>query len=272
MHAATSSSAAGARSASEQMQGQGQWGLEARRPDCLAGRDGMPCAARGAALRLRRTFDVPAVLDSRLLVCECGSAMATLDLGHRVLIAGCKATVRYVGPVDGQKGLWVGVEWDDPSRGKHDGSAGGIQYFTCRSGDAAGSFVRIEKVPAGTSLLQALRARYTNQRAEGSDAAACSSGHAGGEDVFVRTAGNRKVLVQLVGEDEVTARQSQIDQLKSARIVSAGVSSTLVGAQGSAASRACCCMQTHPTCPIVHACAPPPPAPRRAAPVARARI
>ena len=31
-----------------------------------------------------------------------------------------KATIRYVGSVDGQEGCWVGLEWDDISRGKHD--------------------------------------------------------------------------------------------------------------------------------------------------------
>lgn len=29
-------------------------------------------------------------------------------------------------------GLWLGVEWDNPDRGKHDGSHEGVQYFTCR--------------------------------------------------------------------------------------------------------------------------------------------
>ena len=30
-------------------------------------------------------------------------------------------------------GEWVGVEWDDSSRGKHNGEHDGVQYFTCRS-------------------------------------------------------------------------------------------------------------------------------------------
>lgn len=29
-------------------------------------------------------------------------------------------------------GIWVGVEWDDPTRGKHDGTKEGVRYFTCR--------------------------------------------------------------------------------------------------------------------------------------------
>lgn len=53
---------------------------------------------------------------------------------------------RYLGPVKGQEGTWVGVEWDDATRGKHDGSTGGIKYFTCQSGGTSGSFVRMEKV------------------------------------------------------------------------------------------------------------------------------
>ena len=53
---------------------------------------------------------------------------------------------RYIGPVKGQEGTWVGVEWDDATRGKHDGSTGGVQYFSCVSGTTSGSFVRLEKV------------------------------------------------------------------------------------------------------------------------------
>ena len=56
------------------------------------------------------------------------------------------ACPRYIGPVKGQEGTWVGVEWDDASRGKHDGSTGGVKYFSCESGDNAGSFIRAEKV------------------------------------------------------------------------------------------------------------------------------
>ena len=36
-----------------------------------------------------------------------------------------RGTVRYVGEVAGTKGQWVGVEWDDESRGRHDGTHDG---------------------------------------------------------------------------------------------------------------------------------------------------
>ena len=52
-------------------------------------------------------------------------------VGQRVSYSGELCTIRYVGEVTGTKGKWLGVEWDDPTRGKHDGEAGGQRYFTC---------------------------------------------------------------------------------------------------------------------------------------------
>ncbi|XP_045769421.1 tubulin-folding cofactor B [Maniola jurtina] len=41
-----------------------------------------------------------------------------------------RATVRYNGPLEGARGLWIGVQYDEP-RGKNDGSVNGKRYFTC---------------------------------------------------------------------------------------------------------------------------------------------
>lgn len=54
--------------------------------------------------------------------------------GRRLSFHRAQCTVRYVGPVKGTQGDWLGVEWDDPSRGKHDGSHSGVRYFECRYG------------------------------------------------------------------------------------------------------------------------------------------
>ena len=54
-------------------------------------------------------------------------------LGQRISFDGHLCTVRYIGPIKTtKKGDWLGVEWDDPSRGKHDGSHEGERYFQCR--------------------------------------------------------------------------------------------------------------------------------------------
>ncbi|KAM9857493.1 tubulin-specific chaperone E [Aulostomus maculatus] len=80
-------------------------------------------------------------------------------VGRRVSCSGERATVRYVGPVPPTSGLWLGVEWDEPERGKHDGSHEGVQYFTCRH-PKGGSFVRPAKVSFGSDYLTALQQLY----------------------------------------------------------------------------------------------------------------
>lgn len=52
--------------------------------------------------------------------------------GSRIRYAGAVGTVRYLGPVHNTPGNWLGVEWDDPKRGKHDGVKDGKRYFSCR--------------------------------------------------------------------------------------------------------------------------------------------
>jgi hypothetical protein len=145
-----------------------------------------------------------------------------IEVGARVAIGRDrdKATVRYVGPVAGQSGSWVGLEWDDASRGKHDGSTGGVRYFEVVSGPTAGSFVRVEKVHAGGSLLAALHARYNNECAEGGP-----SGAADRALYLSSASGGRRILVELVGEEQVTERQRQTGLLTRARVVDAGVAS-----------------------------------------------
>ncbi|GFR48709.1 hypothetical protein Agub_g10665 [Astrephomene gubernaculifera] len=138
--------------------------------------------------------------------------MATPSVGCRVRILKDYATVRYIGPVAKQEGTWVGVEWDDPSRGKHDGSTGGIRYFECKASGNAGSFVRIERVSFGVSVLEALRARYNNETAEHGE-------EVKEDELYVHTSRNRRVRVQLVGEEKIQQKQRQIHALESARLV-----------------------------------------------------
>jgi hypothetical protein len=52
--------------------------------------------------------------------------------GSRIALAGFFGTVKFVGQVEGSSGIWLGVDWDDPLRGKHSGSKDGKIYFHCR--------------------------------------------------------------------------------------------------------------------------------------------
>lgn len=53
-------------------------------------------------------------------------------LGQRISYDDALCTVRYIGEVAGASGAWLGVEWDDGTRGKHDGSHKGKRYFQCK--------------------------------------------------------------------------------------------------------------------------------------------
>ncbi|RCI07047.1 hypothetical protein CU098_013582 [Rhizopus stolonifer] len=85
-------------------------------------------------------------------------------IGSRIQVGKDRATIRFIGSVPGSKGEWLGVEWDDPSRGKHDGSREGVRYFECR-GSTSGSFIRYhpEKILLGVTFLDALRDKYLEQ-------------------------------------------------------------------------------------------------------------
>lgn len=54
-------------------------------------------------------------------------------IGRRILFNNSCATVRYFGPLinKSETELWVGVEWDEAGRGKHNGTVGDHRYFLC---------------------------------------------------------------------------------------------------------------------------------------------
>lgn len=55
-------------------------------------------------------------------------------IGQRLSLKNQACTVRYIGTVADKQGTWLGVEWDDPSRGKNNGTHDGTSYFTCTIG------------------------------------------------------------------------------------------------------------------------------------------
>lgn len=92
------------------------------------------------------------------------SSPDSFKLGQRVHSANDPSrigTVKYVGPVQGYSGTWVGVDWDN-GEGKHDGSVNGVRYFQAKS-ERSGSFVRTQNLSPGISFLEALHIRYKGE-------------------------------------------------------------------------------------------------------------
>lgn len=85
--------------------------------------------------------------------------------GIRINLHGNTGTVRFVGPVDNTTGTWLGIEWDNPHRGKHDGIKDNKRYFTCRYGFVTSSFyVSFYKINFHTPTGFLMQARSSGHR------------------------------------------------------------------------------------------------------------
>ncbi|GJE87126.1 RNI-like protein [Phanerochaete sordida] len=122
--------------------------------------------------------------------------------GTRFALGGHLGTVRFVGPVEGTNGTWLGVEWDDPARGKHDGVKDNRRYFTCRVPNA-GSFIRPTAVGIsyGTSFLKALLSKYIEDP------------HGPGEKVILGSS-KGAIEVEAVNLDKIRGKLSNLQRLR----------------------------------------------------------
>uniref|UniRef100_A0A803QVD7 CAP-Gly domain-containing protein n=1 Tax=Cannabis sativa TaxID=3483 RepID=A0A803QVD7_CANSA len=136
-------------------------------------------------------------------------------LGQRVHSAGDPwriGTVRYLGPVQGYSGSWVGVDWDSEDA-KHDGSINGVRYFQAKS-ERSGSFVRTHNLSSGISLIEALRLRYQGETTEEEE-----------DEMYVLSASNKRVSIQLLGKEKIQDKLSRFEELTGASLSFLGVSS-----------------------------------------------
>ncbi|KAF8163437.1 hypothetical protein B0H34DRAFT_649985 [Crassisporium funariophilum] len=133
-------------------------------------------------------------------------------LGTRINHGNHLGTVRYIGPVDNTSGTWLGIEWDDPARGKHDGSKDGKQYFTCRF-KMAGSFIRpTAHIIYGISFIEALFAKYI-EALHGSET----------QEKVILGSSQGAIEVEAVSLDKIRAKFSRLDRLREVSLENANV-------------------------------------------------
>lgn len=120
-----------------------------------------------------------------------------LFVGQRFYYEGYIGTIRYLGSVDETQGDWVGVEWDDHSRGRHNGSKNGKVYFKCP--DSSGSFLRPAKINLGITLWDALVDKYLDADAK--------------DEMSVYSSGASKMTMETVGMQKVQQQFKKINQL-----------------------------------------------------------
>ncbi|KAI9003088.1 hypothetical protein BC832DRAFT_559931 [Gaertneriomyces semiglobifer] len=122
-------------------------------------------------------------------------------VNRRIQIGNDVGTVRYYGFVGSSKFKWFGIEWDDPSRGKHSGDHQGTQYFTTQVPNA-GSFVKAEKVIPQEcfprTFLQVLREKYLGEQPADS----------------IVILGSTGIEVETVGWEKVARKVSKLSNLQ----------------------------------------------------------
>ncbi|RAL12452.1 putative tubulin-specific chaperone [Aspergillus homomorphus CBS 101889] len=137
--------------------------------------------------------------------------MDTPVVGQRRSYAGDLCTVRYVGAVEGTTGEWLGVEWDDPTRGKHSGEHKGVRYFTCqRQHPTAGSFVRPSR-PADKprGFVEALREKYASEYLEHERARQRAD-----DAILHKPIEFNSKVVEEVGFDKIRRQLAELQELK----------------------------------------------------------
>ncbi|KAL7283642.1 hypothetical protein ACG7TL_003078 [Trametes sanguinea] len=124
-------------------------------------------------------------------------------IGTRLCHSGHLGTIRYVGPVESTPGVWLGVEWDDPNRGKHDGVKDGKRYFTCLVPNS-GSFIRPSPtVSYGVTFLTALTSKYID----------VPRGDVSSEKIVLGSSGGA-IEVEAVGLDKIRSKLARLERLR----------------------------------------------------------
>nr|CAD2191870.1 unnamed protein product [Meloidogyne enterolobii] len=121
-----------------------------------------------------------------------------IELNKRVMLKEFKGVVKYCGEVEGTTGIWIGVDWDNKERGKHNGSFNGKQYFEALS-KTSGSFVREKDLEFGTDLLDEINEKYASNSKM--------------DEIKIQDSSSAK-LFEFVKMDKIYSKQKQIFKLK----------------------------------------------------------
>lgn len=85
-------------------------------------------------------------------------------LYHRVEYQNCFGTVKYCGKLqhtaEKNDQIWLGVEWDDETRGKHNGTVENFVYFQTKNNKNSGSLLKVERANFGIEILDGIISKY----------------------------------------------------------------------------------------------------------------
>ena len=137
-------------------------------------------------------------------------------LNKRVELNEKTATIKYVGPLKHKKDanqneIWFGLEWDDVTRGKHNGTVENFEYFKTKNNLNSGSLIKSTKVNIGQTFKGALGYKYNFYEEEGNDLHK-DIDKALEKDNFIST--DKKIInIELVGKEKAAKKFSQFEYM-----------------------------------------------------------
>lgn len=148
------------------------------------------------------------------------------DMGHligrRIEYQGEVGLVKYCGPLkhddkhpDANQ-PWLGVQWDNAQRGKHNGTVEGYTYFSCDDGMNSGTLLKLEKANFGTDVFDAIHFRYFNTPGKGIAGSVNSKGESieYDEEVYFETVKKFKKKVEFVGFNKIWQKINDLKNLR----------------------------------------------------------
>ena len=137
-------------------------------------------------------------------------------IGKKIELNEQTAIIKYIGPLMHKKDvnkndIWIGVEWDDKTRGKHNGTVEGYEYFKTNNNLNSGSLIRLNKINFGQTFIEALNYKYNFYGSQGNDFNKFVD--QGLEmDNFIQT--NKKIInIELVGKEKAVKEFSEFKRM-----------------------------------------------------------
>jgi len=165
-------------------------------------------------------------------------------IGRRIENQGDFGTVKYHGPLihkdekQDPNQIWVGVQWDKASRGRHNGSVQGAKYFDCDDGQNSGSLLKVEKANFGITIYNGIHQRYflnvpTEQIPTDAETQTNDKGVVVeyDEEAYFETVRKFKKKVEFLGFDKIWKKINDLQHLKELSLPNCNISD--IGPDGS---------------------------------------
>jgi dynactin complex subunit len=133
-------------------------------------------------------------------------------INRRIEVQDYIATVKYCGKLlhKQDKDIWIGVVWDEKTRGKHNGKVEDKEYFICENN--SGSLLKFSKVNHGIGFIEAVSFKYKFFEQDSEEYKFLSE--ALDRNMFIEA--KRKIIkIEFIGKEKAIKKFAEIEKIQS---------------------------------------------------------